>query len=27
VALEAGAAEVHERLARQARSWGVELSV
>jgi phosphoenolpyruvate carboxylase len=27
VALEAEAAEVHERLARQARSWGVELSV
>ena len=27
VALEADAAEVHERLARQARSWGVELSV
>jgi Phosphoenolpyruvate carboxylase len=27
VALEAAAAEVHERLARQARSWGVELSV
>jgi hypothetical protein len=27
VALEATAAEVHERLARQARSWGVELSV
>ena len=27
VQLEAGAGEVHERLARQARSWGVELSV
>jgi hypothetical protein len=27
VALEAAATEVHERLARQARSWGVELSV
>ena len=27
VALEAAADEVHERLARQARSWGVELSV
>jgi hypothetical protein len=27
VALEADAADVHERLARQARSWGVELSV
>ena len=26
VQLEAGAGEVHERLARQARSWGVELS-
>jgi phosphoenolpyruvate carboxylase len=27
VKLDAGAAEVHDRLARQARSWGVELSV
>jgi phosphoenolpyruvate carboxylase len=27
VQLEASAGEVHERLARQARSWGVELSV
>ena len=27
VQLEAGAGEVHERLTRQARSWGVELSV
>jgi phosphoenolpyruvate carboxylase len=27
VQLEAGAGEVHERLARQARSWGVVLSV
>jgi phosphoenolpyruvate carboxylase len=27
VALEAAADEIHERLARQARSWGVELSV
>ena len=27
VQLEASAAEIHERLARQARSWGVELSV
>ena len=27
VALEAAADEVHERLARQARSWGVQLSV
>jgi hypothetical protein len=27
VQLETSAAEIHERLARQARSWGVELSV
>jgi hypothetical protein len=27
VQLEAGAGDVHERLTRQARSWGVELSV
>jgi len=27
VQLEAGAGEVHERLARQARSWGVVFSV
>jgi hypothetical protein len=27
VQLEASAAGIHERLARQARSWGVELSV
>jgi len=27
VQLEASAGEVHEQLARQARSWGVELSV